>query len=50
MHADFVRASFVRKTAAGASAELRTPQELVSTVFRANPDQALQLYDAGATL
>jgi ribosomal protein L16 Arg81 hydroxylase len=50
MHADFVRASFDRKTPAGGSAEPRTPQELVSTVFRANPDQALQLYDAGATL
>src|SRR5271156_4940500 len=48
--ADFLRASFDRKAAAGDSADSRTPDELRSSVFRANLDQAVALFDGGATL
>ncbi len=47
---DFLRASFDRKTAAGTSAEAGAPEELRSSAFRATLDQAVPLYDAGATL
>jgi ribosomal protein L16 Arg81 hydroxylase len=46
---DFLRASFDRKTADGTSAAA-APNELRSTAFRATPDQAVPLFDAGATL
>jgi hypothetical protein len=48
--ADFLRASFDKKTAAGESAPPKTADEMLSSVFRANPDQAIALFDAGATL
>jgi hypothetical protein len=47
---DFLRASFDRKTPSGASAEANAPDELRSSAFRATPEQAVPLYDAGATL
>jgi Cupin superfamily protein len=47
---NFLRASFDKKTAAGTSAAPATADELSSTAFAANPDQAVPLFDAGATL
>jgi hypothetical protein len=47
---DFLRASFDRKTEAGTSAMPNTPTEHRSSAFRANLDQAVALFDAGATL
>jgi hypothetical protein len=47
---DYLRASFDRKTDAGTSADPRSAIELSSSAFRATLDQALPLYDAGATL
>ncbi len=47
---DFLRASFDRKTAAGTSAPATPADDMTSSVFRANPDQAVPLYAAGATL
>jgi hypothetical protein len=47
---DFLRASFDRKTDSGASASITMPGELRSSAFRASVDQAVPLYDAGATL
>jgi len=47
---DFLRVSFDRKTEAGTSADALTPGELRSSAFRATPDQAVPLFDAGATL
>ncbi len=47
---DFLRASFDRKTPAGTSAPAPSPAELQSSAFRATPDQAVPLFDAGATL
>jgi len=47
---DFLRASFDRKTEAGTSAMPNVPSEHRSTAFRANLDQAVALFDAGATL
>lgn len=47
---DFLRASFDRKTDEGTSAVPRAPSEARSTAFRANLDQAVALFDAGATL
>jgi ribosomal protein L16 Arg81 hydroxylase len=47
---DFLRASFDRKTAAGTSAVPRLAGDLRSTAFRASIEQAVPLYEAGATL
>jgi hypothetical protein len=47
---NFLRASFDKKTAGGSSAAPASAQELFSTAFPANPDQAVPLFDAGATL
>ncbi|HLI95991.1 MAG TPA: cupin domain-containing protein [Candidatus Baltobacteraceae bacterium] len=47
---DFLRASFDRKTEAGTSAMPNVPTEHRSSAFRANLDQAVALFDAGATL
>ena len=47
---DFLRASFDRKSADGTSATPSAPREALSTAFRAAPDQAVALFDAGATL
>jgi hypothetical protein len=47
---DFLRASFDRKTEAGTSALAGAPGEMRSRAFRATPDQAVPLFDAGATL
>jgi hypothetical protein len=46
--ADFLRASFDQKTPDGFSAPPETAGELASSVFRATPDQAVPLFDAGA--
>ncbi len=48
--ADFLRVSFDRKTESGTSALPTAPDELRSSAFRATPDQAVPLFDAGATL
>lgn len=50
VHADFLRASFDRKTESGTSATPRNAGELHSTAFRASLEQAVPLFDAGATL
>jgi hypothetical protein len=47
---NFLRASFDKKTPAGASAPPPTSAELFSSAFPASPDQAVPLFDAGATL
>jgi hypothetical protein len=47
---NFLRASFDRKTATGTSAESKMADELRSTAFGASVDQAIPLFDAGATL
>jgi hypothetical protein len=47
---DFLRASFDRKTDEGTSAGPRDPGDLRSTAFRATVEQAVPLFDAGATL
>ena len=47
---DFLRASFDQKTEGGTSAAPRTASELRSSAFRATLDQAVPLFDAGATL
>ena len=47
---DFLRASFDRKADDGTSAMPSVPGEARSTAFRANLDQAVALFDAGATL
>jgi Cupin superfamily protein len=47
---DFLRASFDKKTDAGTSAPATLPGELRSSAFRASVDQAVPLFDAGATL
>jgi ribosomal protein L16 Arg81 hydroxylase len=46
---DFLRASFDRKTESGSSA-LSRPDESRSSVFRASVEQAVPLFEAGATL
>jgi ribosomal protein L16 Arg81 hydroxylase len=46
---DFLRVSFDRKTEQGTSA-LVAPGEPRSSAFRATPEQAVPLFDAGATL
>jgi ribosomal protein L16 Arg81 hydroxylase len=47
---DFLRASFDRKTETGRSALGLTPGAPRSSVFRATVEQAVPLFDAGATL
>ncbi|MGA3037842.1 MAG: cupin domain-containing protein [Vulcanimicrobiaceae bacterium] len=47
---DFLRASFDRKTEAGTSAMPSAPSAHRSSAFRASPDQAIALFDEGATL
>jgi hypothetical protein len=47
---DFLRASFDKKTPAGSSAIPPIADEPLSSVFRATLEQAVPLYDAGATL
>jgi ribosomal protein L16 Arg81 hydroxylase len=49
-HVDFLRASFDKKTSDGKSAAAKSPDELSSSAFRASTDQAVPLFDAGATL
>jgi hypothetical protein len=49
-HLDFLRASFDKKTSEGKSAAAKSPDELCSSAFRASTDQAVPLFDAGATL
>jgi ribosomal protein L16 Arg81 hydroxylase len=49
-NADFLRASFDKKTSDGKSASAKSPDELCSSAFRASTDQAVPLFDAGATL
>jgi hypothetical protein len=49
-HVDFLRASFDKKTSDGKSAAAKSPDELCSSAFRASTDQAVPLFDAGATL
>ena len=48
--ADFLRASFDAKTPDGRTAIPPAKSALLSSVFRAQPDQAADLYAAGATL
>jgi ribosomal protein L16 Arg81 hydroxylase len=47
---DFIRASFDKKTGTGTSAAPRLSGDLASAAFRAAPEQAAALYEAGATL
>ncbi|HTW82715.1 MAG TPA: cupin domain-containing protein [Candidatus Sulfotelmatobacter sp.] len=47
---DYLRASFDQKTEAGTSGAPRAAGELRSSAFRAGLDQAVPLFDAGATL
>lgn len=47
---DFLRASFDRKTSDGSSLAPHAEHQSTSTAFRATPDQAVALFDAGATL
>jgi ribosomal protein L16 Arg81 hydroxylase len=49
-HVDFLRASFDKKTSDGKSAPAKSAEELCSSAFRASTDQAVPLFDAGATL